>query len=82
MKDSAEVVLKILNYLEVVPTTKSNLIQALSSAWPDKEDAIQYFSALDEKGFDYILTRDAKGFAQSAIPVLTPTEFVLKHLKK
>lgn len=80
--DSSEVIIKTLKYLEVLPTTKANLLNALSSTWSDKEDAIQYFTASAAVGMDYIITRDKKGFAQSDIPVLTPYQFIQKHLKK
>ena len=43
---------------------------ALDSDFNDFEDAIQYYSAI-ENGIDLIVTRNLKDFKSSKIPVLT-----------
>lgn len=73
---------KLLSKLSLIPTFQSAIEKTFESDFKDLEDAAQYFSALEYGGFDYIITRDSKGFAQSSIPVITPTQFVKKHLKK
>ncbi len=70
-----------LENIEILASTKNVFSKAFSSDFSDKEDAIQYFSAKEHGSIDYIITRDKKGFAKSEIPVLTPKEFIKKHVK-
>jgi predicted nucleic acid-binding protein len=53
--------------------------KGLSSNFPDFEDALQYHCALKADS-DIILTRNAKDFKESAIPVMSGEEF-LQSLK-
>ena len=53
--------------------------KALESEFGDFEDAIQYFTAM-ENNIDCIITRNIKDYKKSVIPVYTPTE-LLKILK-
>lgn len=55
------------------------MLNALSSEWKDKEDATQYFSALNSCA-DIIITRNTKDFMLSEINVATPSEFVAQVL--
>jgi predicted nucleic acid-binding protein len=48
---------------------------ALNSDFRDFEDAIQYFTAI-ENGQDAIITRNMSGYRESIIPVLTAREFI------
>jgi predicted nucleic acid-binding protein len=55
--------------------------KGLTSFYKDKEDAILYFGALQNK-VDYFITRNKKDFAKfsvSALPVLSPKEFLDKY---
>ena len=49
--------------------------KALESEFGDFEDAIQYFTAM-ENNIDYIITRNIKDYKKSVIPVYTPTELL------
>jgi hypothetical protein len=51
--------------------------EALASPLRDFEDAVQYHSALRTNA-DMIVTRDARHFRRSAIPVLTPEAFLAR----
>jgi len=53
---------------------------ALNSEFRDFEDAIQYFTAL-ENDQDLIITRNQPDFRESKIPVMTAGEFI-KSIKK
>ena len=44
-------------------------------AMPDFEDALQYFTAL-ENGQDLIITRNLKDFKGSKLPVMTANQFI------
>ena len=53
---------------------------ALNSEFNDFEDAIQYFTAI-ENDQDLIITRNQQDFKESKIPVMTAGEFI-KSIKK
>jgi predicted nucleic acid-binding protein len=53
---------------------------ALNSDFKDFEDAIQYFTAI-ENDQDLIITRNQQDFKESKIPVMTAGEFI-KSIKK
>jgi predicted nucleic acid-binding protein len=64
---------KILCILKVEEKT---IKDALSSEFLDFEDSIQYFSALESKKIDAIITRNTKDYKKSDIPVLTPGDYL------
>jgi predicted nucleic acid-binding protein len=64
---------KMVGILKVEEQTIKN---ALASGFPDFEDSIQYFSAVDSKKIDVIITRNVKDFKKSEIPVMTPGDFL------
>jgi predicted nucleic acid-binding protein len=64
---------KMVGILKVEEQTIKN---ALASGFPDFEDSIQYFSAVDSKKIDVIITRNIKDFKKSEIPVMTPEDFL------
>jgi hypothetical protein len=53
---------------------------ALNSEFRDFEDAIQYYTAI-ENDQDLIITRNQQDFKESKIPVMTAGEFI-KSIKK
>lgn len=69
---------KLLNYLEIVSPSKDCILRAYHSNFTDVEDAIQYFTALDQEEIDYFITRNTKDFkmAEPYLPVLTPSQFL------
>ena len=48
---------------------------ALNSDFMDFEDAIQYYTTI-ENSQDLIITRDLSGYRNSTIPVMTASEFI------
>lgn len=58
-------------------TSKETFFKAMISPINDKEDAVQYFTAL-EGDFDYFLTRNKKDYQSipHSIEVISPTEFI------
>lgn len=61
-------------YVSILPVTGKVVRQALSSGFNDFEDAIQYFSALQDKNIEAIITRNVKDFKLSKISVLEPSK--------
>jgi predicted nucleic acid-binding protein len=53
---------------------------SIVSDFTDFEDAIQYYSAVNNK-VNFIITRNKKDFKKSEIPVYTPEEFI-KFIEK
>ena len=64
---------KMVGILKVEEQTIKN---ALASGFPYFEDSIQYFSAVDSKKIDVIITRNIRDFKKSEIPVMTPGDFL------
>ncbi len=54
---------------------KQILDQAIDGGFKDLEDAIQYFSAI-RAGVDCLVSRDARAFPKSDLPVMTPHELL------
>lgn len=68
---------KVLDFMIVIDLTGSITKKALDTEWKDYEDTVQHLSALACYA-DCIVTRNKKDFSQSALPVYTPTEFLLQ----
>lgn len=61
-----------------ISSVDANVLEKAADMKPyDYEDAVQYLSALPYQP-DLIITRDAKGFRDFDILVMTPAEFVSK----
>ena len=71
---------KLFPKVKCIPVDNVIIQQAMKSGFEDYEDAIQYYSALKIPGCDVIITRNAKDFTLSNIPVMTPKIF-LRHQK-
>lgn len=61
--------------VEVLPLSDKILELALISNFQDFEDAIQYYTAI-ENDMDLIITRNKKDFKNITIPVFTAKEFL------
>ena len=83
--DSVDIVLdklrKIKILSEVAMLDEEIIEKGLNSNFSDFEDAVQYFSAL-KANCNIIITRNAKDFKESKLPVMTPDEFLASIKKK
>ncbi len=61
-KKTLEVVEALVEIMEIVGTTKKEIVQALRNDFTDYEDSVQYSSALAVKDLDLIITRNIKIF--------------------
>lgn len=59
---------------------ENTIKMSLHSGFKDFEDAIIYFSALNNN-IDLIITRNKKDFIKSGLPVLSPEEFLSRFMK-
>jgi predicted nucleic acid-binding protein len=64
----------------VLPVNQVVLAQAMQSDFRDFEDAVQYYSALQNKKCCAIITRNPKDFTDARIAVMTPDEFLKVNL--
>ena len=79
-KDDAvsKVLLKqLLSVMGILKVSAEEIQNALSLAWEDFEDAVQYSAALSG-GIDAIVTRDQSGYRLAQIPVYTPDAFLAR----
>ncbi len=75
-KKTLEVVETFTEMIEIIGTTKTEIIQALKNDFQDYEDSIQYSSALMINDLDAIITRNTKDYKNSLIAVMTPLNFL------
>jgi predicted nucleic acid-binding protein len=66
---------------EVCLLSESTVEKSLNSAFNDFEDALQYFSAT-ESACEIIITRNAKDFKKSLLPIMSAEEFLKSISKK
>ena len=66
---------KFKTLVKILPFENKVLELALSSDFSDFEDAIQYYTALDNK-LAIIITRNKKDFKKSKLPALTAREYL------
>lgn len=73
--EARKILIRFKVLVQVLPMDDKILDLALSSDFKDFEDAIQYFTALDNKA-DIILTRNKKDFKHSKLPVFSAREYL------
>ena len=74
----------ILSFTKLVNPGNVTFEIALSSAFKDMEDAVQYYTALEVKGVNYFITSNTKDY-KSALPILpvtTPAAFMEEYGKQ
>ncbi|MEX2600920.1 MAG: PIN domain-containing protein [Balneolaceae bacterium] len=77
LEDAEKRLLDLISACSMISGGKSVMIEAISSQFKDKEDALQYTTALNH-GADYFITRNISDYKSSSkrLPVMTPKEFV------
>lgn len=77
--NSTEIKKKLANLetlLKIIPSSNTSLRSAYSSSFTDLEDAILYFTAVENQ-CDAFITQNTKDFPEPLpIPVLTPAQFL------
>lgn len=74
--ESRNKISRLINFLEIQPTQKAHIQQALDSNFKDLENGVQHFCASSIPGIEGIITRNKKDFKISQIPVFEPWEGV------
>ena len=75
IKDTRKIIRKFKVLVEVLPMDDKIIDLSLDSEFKDFEDAIQYYTALDNN-LEFILTRNLKNFKMSKIPVFTAKDYI------
>ncbi len=68
-------IVNIVKYITVIIIDHQNVLDALKSKFSDFEDALQYFSAVENQ-CEYIITRNIEDYKNAEIKVLLPEEFI------
>ena len=76
-QQTIEAIRQMATIMEPIGTSVVSLLKSLNDPQKDFEDTVQSNCALEWKA-DTIITRDKHGFANCAIPVVTPSEFLLQ----
>ncbi len=75
LSDARKILRQFKVLVEVLPLDDKIIELSLDSDFSDFEDAIQYYTAI-ENGLKIIITRNLKDFKKSAIPVLTAKDYL------
>lgn len=75
-EDEAREILRRFKVLvEVAPLNEKIIDLVLNSEFPDFEDAIQYYTALQNE-LELLITRNLKDYRKAQIPVMTAQDFI------
>lgn len=67
---------QLLTIIDIIKMDKQAVLNALNSEFKDFEDALQNFSAIENRKITIILTRNLKDFSKSTLAVLTPETYL------
>tara|TARA_R110000823_G_scaffold288523_1_gene406667 strand:- start:62 stop:475 length:414 start_codon:yes stop_codon:yes gene_type:complete len=74
--DAKEKLIQFTSFCKVISGGKEAFLNSMNSAFKDKEDGLQYFTAVANK-MDFLITRDKNDFkyGHGKMPILSPKEF-------
>ena len=77
------VISRLFDFLSLKSPDETCFINGLNSGFPDLEDAVQYYTALQIKGIDYFITSNTKDYKKASrqLPVITPRQFMALYNK-
>ena len=82
-KAAIDYMVSFLEIIKVVPADINLAMQAIiEPVSNDFEDSLQYYSALQIKNLDYIVTANTKDFKKSKVSVATPLQFLKIYQSK
>jgi len=67
---------QLLSFISILNMNQIVVRNALYSNFKDFEDALQNFSAMEQRNIKVILTRNIKDFKKSELVILTPETFL------
>lgn len=66
----------LMNIIQVSMINKETILDALNSNFKDFEDALQNFSAQNEKEINVIVSRNTRDYKSSTLSVMTPETYL------
>lgn len=75
---SKKAIITLRKNISILTMDEKAFDEALESSFPDFEDALQYFSALNQ-GVDFIITRNKKDYSKGNLKVVTAREYLDIH---
>lgn len=67
---------ELLSLCKILSVSEKEIFAAMKSGFPDFEDAIQYFTALQNPDIKGIITRNISDYKKSTLPIFTPENFL------
>lgn len=67
---------ELLAIIEVIPTGKHEMLEAIKTGFSDYEDGLQNATAQSVDGLSCILTRNTKDYKKSRLAVMEPMEWL------
>lgn len=81
IEKAKECLCKLRIIVDVISVNAKEVDLALNSEFSDFEDAMQYFTALDNK-IDFIITRNIRDYKNPKIIVVTPQQYIESLIRK
>lgn len=75
-----EVLMKLREIFTIADTQKVDLVRGAACRWKDFEDAVRSAIAVRIRA-DYIITRNERDYEGSAVPAISPEQFLQKKLQ-
>ncbi|MDA3822129.1 MAG: PIN domain-containing protein [Bacteroidales bacterium] len=76
-----DILKNLAELLNILKVDEDTILQALSSGFNDFEDAIQYYSVLEYKSIEMIVTRNIKDYKHSELPVMSPDSLLKTYAR-
>lgn len=67
---------ELASFCKILPVSEREIFAAMKSGFSDFEDAIQYFTAIQNPEIKGIITRNLSVYRKSEIPVFSPESFL------
>jgi predicted nucleic acid-binding protein len=67
---------ELVSFCKILPVSEKEIFAAMKSGFSDFEDAIQYFTAVQNPDIKGIITRNLSDYRKSEIPVFSPESFL------
>lgn len=67
---------QLMNIIDITEMNKNVVLKSLNSNFKDFEDALQNYSAVENRNIKVILTRNIKDFKYSELAILTPESYL------
>jgi predicted nucleic acid-binding protein len=71
-----EKISELLRFCKILPVSEKEIFAAMKGGFSDFEDAIQYFTAIQNPDIKGIITRNLSDYRKSEIPVFSPESFL------